>query len=356
MSPGTFKLPAEVSSEKELLPDGTSYTLRHRELGMLGRIRVQARPEGGSYFTSEVAGDPADPSTARRSAVFAPIASAVVAHFETMSGVAPPRQPLTMPANPGSWLESELLQCKACHAWVAFLTFVPAIGDTARIEDYARQLYPSLVRWNVPAWIVGPPQESRNSKDDVADIAPVWPVRGPSMRMTRQAFNVILDCLQDGHCGPQVAAGDTNVGSTPVPGVAARSSIDDMTAGARKESPSPPNAEQWQTFAAKLQELGGRFCHAIADTRSPDQALIIALLYARAYQSFQAAVVLASKGLDGDARTVIRSCVEGAIAIAATVKDAAFVDQLVDDDLARRLTWGAFDFAAVTPGTISQYL
>ena len=65
MSPGTFKLPAEVSSEKELLPDGTSYTLRHRELGMLGRIRVQARPEGGSYFTSEVAGDPADPSTAR---------------------------------------------------------------------------------------------------------------------------------------------------------------------------------------------------------------------------------------------------------------------------------------------------
>ena len=178
------------------------YTLRHREWGMLGRIRVEARPEGGSYFTSEVAGDPADPSTARRATVFAPIASAVVAYFETMSGVASPREPPPMPANPGSWLESELLQCKACHAWVAFLTFVPAVGDTTRIEDYARQLYPSLVRWNVPSWIVGPPQESRSAKDDVADITPVWPVRGPSARMTRASFDAVLDRLQDGHCRP----------------------------------------------------------------------------------------------------------------------------------------------------------
>jgi hypothetical protein len=167
---------------------------------MLGRIRVQARPEGGSHCTSEVAGDPADPSTARRAAVFAPIASAVVAHFETMAGVAPPREPPPMPAKPGSWFESELLQCKACHAWVVFLTFVPDVGDTARIEDYARQLYPSLVRWNVPSWIVGLPREAQSAQDEVANIAPVWPVRGPSTQMTRAAFEAVLDDLQTRHC------------------------------------------------------------------------------------------------------------------------------------------------------------
>lgn len=200
MSTVTFRLPKDVSTEKEILPDGTAYTLRHRELGMLGRIRVQARAEGGSHFTSEVAGDPADPSTARRAAVFAPIANAVVAHFETMSGVAPPREPPPMPANPALWLESELLQCKACHAWVAFLTFVPEVGDTAHIEDYARQLYPSLEHWNVPSWIVGPPRKVPSAKHDVADIVPVWPVRGPCKKMTRAAFEAVLDDLQTTHC------------------------------------------------------------------------------------------------------------------------------------------------------------
>ena len=112
-----------------------------------------------------------------------------------------------------------------------------------------------------------------------------------------------------------------------------------MTAGESPNAPSPPTGAQWQAFAARLKEAGEQLCRAITHTTAPDQALIIALLYARAYQSFQAAIVLAAKGLDGDARTIIRSCVEGAIAIAATMKDAAFVDQLVDDDLARRLTW-----------------
>ena len=112
-----------------------------------------------------------------------------------------------------------------------------------------------------------------------------------------------------------------------------------MSASDSPNATSSPTAAQWQAFAARLKSAGGRLCHAVACTTGPDQALIIALLYARAYQSFQAAIALTAAGLDGDARTVIRSCVEGAIAIAATMKDATFVNQLVDDDLARRLTW-----------------
>ena len=76
---------------------------------------------------------------------------------------------------------------------------MPEVGDSARIEDYARQLYPSVARWNVPPWIVGPPREARSAKNDVADIVPVWPVRGPSKKMTRMAFEAVLDRLLDWH-------------------------------------------------------------------------------------------------------------------------------------------------------------
>lgn len=84
-----------------------------------------------------------------------------------------------VPIDPGVWRPSQLLQCKICQAPVAFLTFVPEVGDAARIEDYARQIYPALVRWNVPSWIVGPPLEETDSEQgDVADIAPVWRCAG----------------------------------------------------------------------------------------------------------------------------------------------------------------------------------
>ena len=41
VTPGSFKLPAGISSQREILPDGIAYLFRHRTLGLLGRIRVQ---------------------------------------------------------------------------------------------------------------------------------------------------------------------------------------------------------------------------------------------------------------------------------------------------------------------------
>ena len=87
VTPGSFKLPAGISSQREILPDGIAYLFRHRTLGLLGRIRVQERPVGGSHLTCEVAGDPTDPTTARRAAIFKPISRDIAAHFAPMPGV-----------------------------------------------------------------------------------------------------------------------------------------------------------------------------------------------------------------------------------------------------------------------------
>jgi hypothetical protein len=52
--------------------------------------------------------------------------------------------------------------------------------------------------------------------------------------------------------------------------------------------------------------------------------------FVRVHQSFQSALILAERGLTADARVVLRSAVEGAIAIQALAKDAGFVDQMIE--------------------------
>jgi Family of unknown function (DUF5677) len=53
-------------------------------------------------------------------------------------------------------------------------------------------------------------------------------------------------------------------------------------------------------------------------------------LFVRAHQSIQAALILAERGLIGDARTVLRSATEGVIAIYAITADPDFVQRLID--------------------------
>jgi hypothetical protein len=52
-------------------------------------------------------------------------------------------------------------------------------------------------------------------------------------------------------------------------------------------------------------------------------------LFVRTHQSFQAAVILAESGMIGDAHTVLRSAVEGAIALHALADNPDFVDRLI---------------------------
>jgi hypothetical protein len=81
-----FRLPPDIAIQKEALPDGTAYVFRHRKLGILGRIRIQERAAGGSHLVAEVAGDPADPMTTKRAALFEPLARSVSALLPTDTG------------------------------------------------------------------------------------------------------------------------------------------------------------------------------------------------------------------------------------------------------------------------------
>jgi hypothetical protein len=68
-----FRLPADVSLEKRRLCEAWAYVFRHRVLGELGRILLQELGDGRCHLSCEVVGDPADPMTARRMAIFEPL-------------------------------------------------------------------------------------------------------------------------------------------------------------------------------------------------------------------------------------------------------------------------------------------
>ena len=61
------------------------------------------------------------------------------------------------------------------------------------------------------------------------------------------------------------------------------------------------------------------------------QRFTLAALFIRTHQSAQAALILAERGMIGDARNVVRSASEGVIAMYGLVADAGFIDALTND-------------------------
>lgn len=90
-----------------------------------------------------------------------------------------------------------------------------------------------------------------------------------------------------------------------------------------------PAYKLWFEFAEGLNRLGLEMLQGHEVPRHDNQGVTIAALFVRGHQSFQAALLLAERGMLGDARVVLRSAVEGAIALNALANDAAFVDQLI---------------------------
>jgi hypothetical protein len=101
-------------------------------------------------------------------------------------------------------------------------------------------------------------------------------------------------------------------------------------------------AESWTILATDLTRLAEDICRAIEHRVATNQELVIAAVYARAYQSFLASVRLAQAGLTDDASTLIRSMVESTIAICATAKDEDFCRRLLEDE---RYSLNAYDKA-----------
>jgi hypothetical protein len=175
-------------------------------LGDLGRIVIEEVGDGRTHIALEVAGDPADPMTAERAAIFRPLGMDLARRIEAATGVAPGNLPLDPPPRPPEekeLIESRLIPCPRCGALVAMLIFAPLATDPGRFEDYARKMYPEYSRLNVPTWIIGPSLGEGPLINRPAEILKIWPTREPIKQQRPTQFNAMLDRLERTHCGPE---------------------------------------------------------------------------------------------------------------------------------------------------------
>jgi hypothetical protein len=200
-----FQLPSDISFEKQRLCDAWAYVFRHRVLGGLGRIVLQEGDDGRCHISCEVVGDPSDPMTAQRIAIFKPLGLKLAHQMEMATGptaegagwVEPPLRP----AQAREMIESKIIPCERCATVVAMLVFAPVATDPGRFEDYARKMYPQYNHLNVPTWIIGPALGAGPLLERPADVLKVWPTREPIQRLRPAQFNARLDQLATGHCG-----------------------------------------------------------------------------------------------------------------------------------------------------------
>jgi hypothetical protein len=87
---------------------------------------------------------------------------------------------------------------------------------------------------------------------------------------------------------------------------------------------------EWFELVANLNKTVFQALTNLHPLKDNKQQLTAALLFSRAVQSFQGAVLLAERGMISEARTLVRNCAETAIVLAAVGKDASFVLKLVE--------------------------
>jgi Family of unknown function (DUF5677) len=86
----------------------------------------------------------------------------------------------------------------------------------------------------------------------------------------------------------------------------------------------------WFDYALDLNRIGFDLLRNATTARSDRTEFAQHGVFVRTHQSFQSALILSERGLVGDARTVLRSGVEGAIAIHALGSDPSFIDRLIE--------------------------
>jgi hypothetical protein len=99
-----------------------------------------------------------------------------------------------------------------------------------------------------------------------------------------------------------------------------------------------PRYAVWFEFAEELIREGLDILANHEVRRGDNQQLLLSGLFVRAHQSFQAAVILAEKGIVADARGIVRSAVETAIASIALAADPSFIDQMIGADGKHKIT------------------
>ena len=99
-----------------------AYVFRHEELGLLGRLALQTFANDNTHVSLEIAGDPADLMTAKRAAIFKPLAAELTRCLEARGGsmdVPPGAAPPVSPPPSQELVKSKLMQCERCGAGAA---------------------------------------------------------------------------------------------------------------------------------------------------------------------------------------------------------------------------------------------
>jgi hypothetical protein len=100
--------------------------------------------------------------------------------------------------------------------------------------------------------------------------------------------------------------------------------------GFRRYVRSAEPYKSWFDYALDLNRIGFDLLRRATIDRNENALFTMYGLFVRTHQSFQAALLLSERGMIGDARTVLRSGVEGAIAINAILNDPSFVNELIE--------------------------
>jgi len=104
--------------------------------------------------------------------------------------------------------------------------------------------------------------------------------------------------------------------------------IDRFRLYVRSHEPS----KKWFELADDINRLALELLQRHQAPSADPQRFTFSGLFVRAHQSFQAALILIERGMIGDARAVLRSATESAIALHAVANDAQFVDRIVGDE------------------------
>lgn len=194
-------LPPDISFEKKQLPQGGySYEFRHTRLGYLGRVLVQGVGMQ-THLACEVVGDPEDPMTPQRLAVFEPVARMLTDELERVSGKGTPVAAPPSPRDSGLWVLKELMPYEKCEAFVALLIYAEKARSLGEMEDYARMIHREVTQYNLPTWVIGPQVGTEPFPERPADILKIWPSREPVRRLRPDEFNAEIGRLQKTHCG-----------------------------------------------------------------------------------------------------------------------------------------------------------
>ncbi len=184
------------------------YQFQHKTLGQLGRIVLQDDSDGLCQISSEVAGDPNDPTTQTRAQIFEPLSQQLSTALKAAIGKGRPASTSqsnieVLPSPPKEKIVSKQILCPRCGEIAALLILANNAREVAELEDCAQKMQSTYEDLNVVTWVIGAPVGTLKG-DPLAPVSPilrVWPMRHPIKYGSPKMFDAELNAILPRHCG-----------------------------------------------------------------------------------------------------------------------------------------------------------